>query len=290
MSRRSEQLKTIVNNFIAIHDEWVADDNREHPDEDYWDSAQLVVDAVEDAGDIPGDARILFKSMESFADEVDKVFASEDDSQPHEGFWQAVVAIRSAIEGPKRRELKPLESIKELCAMPYMQHAQVAAMYGFKDAKGNLLVHLVQKELDSPGSVIATKGGMDGRDWKDPRLAELDVQDTAVERAAEAIEKKGRRARKEDKPCRETSRELWEQNVGVEQAAQMLKQSEATVRKQFDEWTAAADLNRKVWDLVDKAVPVDKIAKQLKVDLPRVESAIRDRPAVGAGEGTALPC
>jgi hypothetical protein len=177
---------------------------------------------------------------------------------------------------------QPLEPIKELAAMPYMQHVQVARMYGFIDRKGNPLPRLVQMELDAPGSVIGPagkgKGLIDGRDWVDPRLAELDEQDGAAERHSEAIEAKGRRAKKENSPCRETPRELWEQGVSISQAARMLQQDEKEVRRQFADWTTARDFQKKVWGLMDKGVNVDQIAKQLKAEKPDVESAIRERP------------
>lgn len=288
MSRRSEQLKKITRDFLAVHDEWKVDDNRPNPDETYWDAVTTLLDAVEH-GDIPGDVRPLVTAAEAFADEVDKFDGRDNDGDlyPHDAFWLAIDGMRKVLEGPTRRELPPLETIKSLAGLPYMQHAQIAEIYGFRDRQGRLMPSLVQKELDAPGSVLNTPGSVDGRDWKDPRVTELDEQDTAADRAEEAIERKGRRSRKESSPCTETPRELWEQGVGPVQAAQMLKQDHADVAKQFAEWTASSEFNRKVWAMLDDGAAVDKIAKKLKSTEEKVTVAIRERPMVGApaGEG-----
>lgn len=287
MSRRSEQLKTVATNFIKVHDDWTVDPNRPNPDAIYWDAVDSLFESFED-GDIPGDSRPLAEAIGRFRDEADR-FEDRDDvneQHPHDAFWAGVESIRKLLAGPTRRELPPLESIKELVAMPYMQHAQVAEMYGFKDRRGNLMVSLVQKELDTPGSVLKTPGSVDGRDWVDPRLAELDQEDGAAERHAEAIEKKGRRSRKESAPCPESAKDLWGQGVSATQAAKMLQKPEAEVSKQFSDWTAAAEFAKKVWELTDKGVPIGEICKQMKTDPKRVEAALRERPPVG-GEADA---
>lgn len=297
MSRRKESLLTIAKNFLATHDEWAADENREYPDDIYWDGVENLIESFE-KGDVPADCRSLVDAVMKFADELDEFEAADNQQYPKESFWRAIEKIRQVVDGPARRELPPLESIAELAKLPYMQHAQVAKIYGFKDSKGNLLVGLVQKELDSPGCVIGPagvgKGLIDGRDWVDPRLAELDAQDGGTaERNSDAIESakenmgmaaKNRRAKKAEEPCKETDRELWEQGVGPEQAAKMLKQDSSDVRKRFDDWTAAAAFNRKVWGLVDQSVPTTEICKQLRTDPKKVEAAIKERERIGAGQ------
>lgn len=278
MSRRSEQLKAIATDFIRAHDDWSNEDNNRPPapDEAYWDAVEAMLDAVE-AGDIPAESRELVDAINAFANEADR-FEASDDNVPDDGFWRAVAAIRKQVAGPGRRELPPLETVAELSKLPYIQDIQIAKMLGIKDRNGNLWPRGVQLERETPGCVMKTPGGMDGRDWIDPRLADLDYEEAAADRAEEAIEKRTRRERKADKPCPETPRQLWEQGVGIPQAARMLKQPEADVAKQFADWTAAKEFSRKVWELVDKAVPLDKIAKQLKADQAKVEAAIRERP------------
>ena len=295
MSRRKDQLTTIAKNFFAMHDEWANDDNRENPDEIYWDGVTDLVESFE-KGDVPADCRTLTDAVMAFADEADAFESRTDERQlyPKESFWRALEKVRQVVDGPTRRELPPLESIAELAKLPYMQHAQIAEIYGFKDRRGHLLTRLVQMELDAPGSVIGEaakgKGLVDGRDWKDPRVDEIDNEEGAADRAFEAIEAKGRRARKESAPCKETDAELWEQGVSAEQAAAMLKQDVAGVRKRFADWTAAAAFNRKVWELVDKGVPAGEICKQLRTDPKKVQAAIEEREkmaaGVGAGAGT----
>ena len=292
MSRRSEALKAVAQDFCKVHQEWVDAKNRPDPDNVYFDAADDLFRAF-DAGDIPGDCRPLAEAVEAFREAVADFDGREDEQQLHPGesFWRAREAVEAALNGPSRRELPPLESIKDLAALPYMQHAQIAKMYGFIDRRGNLMLKLVQMELDSPGSVIGPaakgKGLIDGRDWADPRLAELDEQDGAAERSMDAIRAKGRESKRDAAPCPETPRELWEQGVGPAQAARMLKQPEHDVRQQFTEWTAATDFNRKVWDLVDKGVHIDKIVKQTKSDKAKVEAAILARPAGGPEESEA---
>lgn len=284
MSRRSEALKAVARGFLQVHDEWAQDRNRPNPDDTYFDSMEALFESF-DGGDIPGDCRRLAGAVDEFRTAADAFEEREDEEQlyPGEAFWRGVEGIKAVVSGPERRELPPLESIKELAAMPYMQHAQICKMYGFIDRKGNLMPRLVQMELDSPGSVIGPaakgKGLIDGRDWADPRLDELDEQDGAAERHSEAIQEKGRAAQRDKESCAESARDLWEQGVSPQQAAKMLKRHEKEVRKEFGEWTNARDFSKKVWDLVDKAVPVPEIAKQLKADQKKVEAAIRDRPA-----------
>lgn len=288
MGRRSEQLRDVATNLIKSHDEWVNDPNRENPDEAYWDEVSVTIDAFEQ-GDIPADIRPLAEAVSKFADEADAFEDRENDNDvhPRDGFWRALETIRETLAGPTRRDLPPLESIAELAKLPYMQHVQIAQMYGFIDRRGNPMPALVQQELQTPGSVLNTPKSVDGRDWKDPRLADIDQQDNKAAEVSEAIREKGRRSRKETAPCKETARELWEQGVSPAQAAMMLKEDERIVAKQFAGWTAYREFSGKVWELVDKAVPLPEICKRLKADPKKVEAAIRDRPMVGAGVGDA---
>lgn len=292
MSRRSEALKSVARNFLQVHQDWQNDRNRPNPDDEYYDAMEELFNSFA-GGDIPAECRPLSVAVEAFRKAADAFEDREDDTQlyPPESFWRGVEAVKAATEGPGRRELPPLESIKELAALPFMQHVQICRMYGFIDRRGNPMPRLVQMELDSPGSVIGPgakgKGLIDGRDWVDPRLAELDEQDGAAERNLEAFEEKGRAAKREESPCPESPRDLWEQNVPAAQAAKMLKQSEKDVRKQFADWTADRDFQVKVWGLVDKGVQIDQIAKQLKCgDIEKVKAAILARPQ-GDGESEA---
>jgi len=287
MSRRSEQLLTIAREFIRVHEEWRQDENRQNPDETYWDAVESM--KAFETGDIPGDIRPLAARVSEFFDEVDAFDnrANMNDEYPHDSFWKAVDGIRSMLERPGRRELPPLESIKELAAMPYMQHVQICKIYGFTDRRGNPMTRLVQMELDTPGSVIGEaakgKGLIDGRDWSDPRLDELDAEDSAADRAVEQISRKGRQSRKESGKCPESLRELWEQGVGAAQAAKMLQQSDSEVAKQFADWDELKVFTSRVYELSDKKVPIGEICKQLRTDPNKVQAVLKDRPAtVGA--------
>lgn len=292
MSRRSEQLKRVTAEFLAEHDAWANDPNRDNPDETYWDAVEELFLAF-DEGSMPGELRPLASLVEKFHVEAD-AFEDRIDTRveyPHDAFWAAIDRIRKLVNGDNRRaQLPPLETIKELAALPYMQHAQIAAIYGLKDRHGNLLTSLVQKELDTPGSVINTPGSIDGRDWVDPRLKELGIEDEGDDDSqgggssnSEAVKRKARRAVEESKPCKESPAELWEQGVTPKQAAAMLRQEEKDVAKQFEQWTNERAFNKKVWEAVDQGVAVPEISKRLKTDPAKVQAAIEARPVVGVG-------
>lgn len=245
MSRRSEKLKAAAANFIEVHHRWVKDDNRPNPDETYWTAIDELRQTF-DIGDIPDSCRDLAAAVDSFSDEVVNFDDRDDVDNPYPGdaFWAARDHLEKvARDKSEPAPLPPLETIADLAKLPNMQHIQIAKMYGFFDRQGRPLIHLVQRELDKPGSVLNTPGSVDGRDWKDPRLADIETHEEEDDDTPE-MNRKSRRAKDEEKPCPESPQDLWEQRVPVAQAAKMLKQTEKEVALLFAKFDATkkADL------------------------------------------------
>jgi len=236
MSRRSAQLKAIVENFNRVHKEWADSENRPNPDETYWDAVDALRDTFSE-GEIPPDCRQLTDAVNDFLDEVDVFDQRENPNNyyPHDAFWRTRQAIEDCLKAEDVPELPPLEPIAELAKLPNITHTQIAKMWGFTDRNGQPMPHLVQRELNHPGSVINTAGSIDGRDWVDPRIAERNAAKQAAERHLSALE----RPKDEAPPCKETPQELWEQNLSPKQAAKMLRTSVEEVQRLWDEFEAA---------------------------------------------------
>lgn len=241
MSRRSEQLKTVCGELNRVHDEWVeSGDARPSPDESYWDAVEDVEQAFRE-GEIPADCRELKEAVDKFLDEV-SIFdnrADVADTYPRESFWQARDGIEKSLSGlVDVPALKPLESMQSLRDLKptKVEDMQIALMYGLRDRRGNLMPQLVQKEIDSPGSVLKTKGAVDGRDWVDPRLpayahvaaqeaSERDGgEDESGNRSASGRKRNPTLADKtaaatEHKPCPESPADLFLQGLTASQAS-----------------------------------------------------------------------
>lgn len=232
MSRRTEQLIAAVDKFNAMHDAWAADEHRPNPDEIYWDAFDELV-ATFTTGDIPGDCVKLLSAVNELVEE-DQIFEEREDTQnayPHDGFWEAREALAKLREQPKIDDFIPLEPILTLHQQK-VSHRQIALMYGLLLPNGEPAAHLIQNELDKPGSVI-------GPNWVDPRKKEHEQRQRAQAGDLQALlRRKSQRAAEASKPCPESPRELWEQKVPVAQAAAMLKIPIAEVQGMFDQFEA----------------------------------------------------
>jgi len=216
-----------------------------------------------EAGDIPDEVRALEETLGPLANEYDNFLDNESDlaGYPQQSFWAAFEKFRETIERPQQETpLRPLESIKQLHDEK-VTHNQIAKMYGLVDERGNPQGHLIQKELDAPGSVI-------GPDWKDPRVKELEAKRSAASRHAAAIQK-ARTPNPKAPPCPETPRELWEQRVSVEQSAKMLQQTEDEVRAQFAKWDD--EVHQATKDKAKANTPPAKPAQTNPAGTPKVK-------------------
>ncbi|MDE2103980.1 MAG: hypothetical protein KGL39_42480 [Patescibacteria group bacterium] len=241
MSERANELHESIDNLIRCHKEWLENDGAPDPDPVYWDAVQAVVDCFA-VGDMPSKCRELDVAVDKLAEQV-RIFDERENVEnqyPQDGFWEARqnledLRLRIVCEPPVR----PLEPIAELAKLSGITHEQIARMWGLTDRRGQPMPWLVQRELDKPGSVIATSGSIDGRDWRDPREEERAKYEASRNKAiARAMLRKSRIARENDKPCHETPRELFEQKVSISQSAKMLKQSEAAVAQLFAQFDA----------------------------------------------------
>jgi hypothetical protein len=216
-SRRSQELTDFADYFLTAHEEWQSDTNRQHPDESYWDAVDELLEAFE-AGDIPDECRVLAEAVDALAERTGEFYARTDQgrSDPGGAFWSALEAVKTARQPAKEEMLIPLETIKTLDKQG-VPHGQIAMIYGLvpsgEELNANRYAHLVQKELDEPGSVI-------GPDWIDPRLRERQEKQSATQERHGRIQRK-RAERAVEKPAPETIEELLLQGVSVEQICQM---------------------------------------------------------------------
>jgi hypothetical protein len=297
-SRRAEELKIVAEEFGRVHDEWADDPRRPHPDAIYWDASDAMLDSFA-TGEIPDESRELAEAVENYRQCVEE-FDERDDPghvpMPAAEFWTAREKISAAIAKKSAPPLPPLESIPSLKLLPGITDLQIAKIYGLKDRHGNYLTHLVQQELDQPGSVIKTPGAVDGRDWKDPRVKD-NPGDTTAQRRAAAISEKRKKAGKtapkaEDKPagtpCTETPRELWllDPPITISQAAKMLCKEEGEVAQLFQGFESERDAeiaSGEGMDAVSQAIRekhaagmgARAIAKELKIDPNRVSAVLK---------------
>lgn len=300
MSRRSDQLRSVVRDFLHVHETWVNDDSRPHPDEAYWDAVDDLLSAFK-RGDVPESCRQLFKAVEAFGEEVSIFDDRENERQldPGESFWAARQAMADLLSQADRQTnpLMPLESMQSLRALnPPCSDAQIAKIYGLRDRHGNWLLHLVQQELDKPGSVLKTPGAVDGHDWRDPRLPPEDEHDD--DPIVDEKEKLGRKRKAADKaaaPCKETPRELWDLGnkpggtaITIKQAAKMLVKSEAEVaelfeqfeterREQLESGELVEDRAQEIYDLSDQKFSAVGIAQKLNLDVVEVTAILKKR-------------
>jgi len=194
----------------------------------YWDAIEEVFDAFE-RGDIPADCRALSVAVSNLSEQAEAFHTRDDESNfyPKDKFWDAVKAVREATAGAVApRKLIPLEPMTKLREQK-VEDWQIAKIYGLVDADGIPQTHLVQKEIDKPGSVI-------DENWRDPRLKDIEQEQELAEGDDEGLERKTEAAK--PKQCPESPRQLWEQKVSIQQAAKMLLMTEEEVAELFAQY------------------------------------------------------
>lgn len=202
-------------------------------------------------GDIPADCRELNQRVEEF-DEQNADFDEQQEQgdavlMPNRKFFGAVELIAKALKGSEPRELPPLETIADLHEQK-VGHDQIAKIYGFFDHNGEPMVGLVKRELAKPGCVLDTPGSVDGRDWRDPRLADIEISEEPAIRRQAKSEAKRKKSADDEKPCPETAETLWEQGVTCDQAAKMLKIKPEAVKAMFDGFDKALEASMETAD------------------------------------------
>jgi hypothetical protein len=294
--RRTEQLRAAVKEFMLVHDTWAADNNRNHPDESYDDALERMATIFEE-GEIPGDCRQLAVKVRALLDKWDD-FCEERDSgerqYPANEFWTAREQLLKVFSAPEERPtFKPLESIP-LLEKQNVPHRIIAKIYGLFDADGNPEAHLVQRELDKPGSVI-------GPDWVDPRVLAWEAERAERESHADELVAKHHAAAEAAKrpECPESIHDLWEQGVSAKQAARMLGKFANEVQAEFSKFDAEREdvredtaetkeggkgkLSDEVKELIylhaDEEMTVEQIAAELQLKPRQVAKVLKDRPA-----------
>lgn len=241
MSMRSQQLKKSIAAYLHTHNKWVDDKNRPNPDESYWDAVEELLSTF-DHGDIPQDCRDLANAVDAVSLETDKFDQRQNVSvaMPGQSFWTARESLEklfASINRPAEHK-KERETVQQL-AKEGVGHEQIARMWGLVDDHGKGKAWLIEKELASPGSVITAK-------YVHPD----DVRDDSATDEVETV-RSGKLGRKrgasddENKPCPEKPRELWEQHVGVPQAARMLLMKEVEVKAMWESWDVEHDQQKK---------------------------------------------
>lgn len=230
MNRRTELLHVAVDEFKRIHDDWQDSQHRKTPDEPFWRGIKKFLSAFA-TGDIPEECRELADAVARFTEELDVFDAREDwdtNQEPHKAFWEALLMVFDLRQVPVIQEARKLETI-QLLDKQGVSHQQIAYIYNLRLPNGELAAHLVQREIDQPGSVI-------GPDWVDPEAKKKQEQRNLSSRTIHATLSRMREKEADRKPCPESPHDLWEQKVSVAQSAYMLVKTQAEVQSIFDEF------------------------------------------------------
>jgi len=234
---RSAVLFGAVSGFNDIHNDWAnaRENSARYPTLAYWRSFNDMVNLFQ-SGNLPADCRQLSVAVFNLAKQSVE-FDISDSPEPPSAFWHAREHLEDIhIKLGQPGEPVYRESIKELDKQ-VVPHEQIARMWGLRNADGTGRPHLVQQELDNPGSVI----GPDyihpddveaGKDAEEARRTYQSMRDTMTSAAAEAAA--------ESQPCPETSQELWLlPGMTIRQAAKMLQRTEDDVAAEWQTFEAA---------------------------------------------------
>lgn len=290
-NRRSEQLRAAVKEFMRVHQEWVDADDRPNPDESYADAIDAMF-AVFEAGEIPADCRqltarvlLLQRLWDAYLDQRESGIRR----YPENEFWEAREALEKALTNVAvRPTFKPLETIQQLREQK-VSDRQIASIYGFLGENGEPQPHMVQQEIDNPGTHI-------GPDWVDPRVRAWEAEQAAINSHADNLVAKHQAAARaaQNPQAPESLLDLWEQGVTAKQAAKILDkfvdEVEAEFRKLDEQKLAgeskcdgdatAASTAEKVYALADQNMTAEAIAKELKLKPREVSKIIKERPPV----------
>lgn len=236
MNARTNELFAAVDAMQAEHVRYQNDDSLQYPPSSLWDAIEATL-AVFDNGDIPHECKGLFNSAVTVSLQL-KAHDETDEPSPPDSFWQAVEQLYATRKNMGRTVTKRRESMAELKEQK-VPYEQIAQMFGLMDPDGRPQVDLVLKELATPGSVI-------GPDWVHPDDREADRN------LAEANQRLHGTLSPKSKPkrdvCKETPRELFDQGVGVVQAANMLNVDRIGLEPQWAAWTEEKEAAEKAKD------------------------------------------
>jgi hypothetical protein len=217
-----------VERFNKVHQDWVDDPNTENPTLAYWDAFDALIDTFRN-GDLPSCCRRLATAVFELG------VAGEDHHRSDrvvvaQAFWAAREHVEQLMDRIKRGAMKPYHESVQYLDREKVPHEQIARMWGLVNADGSGNSRLVLQELERPGSVI-------GPDYVHPDDVEPDgemlVAQAKYQQLRAARDLATQAAKEEERPCPETSEQLWLEKVGVEQAARMLKRPLEDVVKEW---------------------------------------------------------
>lgn len=230
---RETDLLSAVDLFLQQYALWVEAEHQDLLTDEFQDSLLAMVDEFA-VGDMPGSCRDLDDVVRSlgrvWAEYEEQV--SQQEPMPRSTFWEAVERLAETRRGQKPWEAKPLESVAMLHAQG-VTHRQIALMYSYSPTgqdrnrvgpfwrNGVPQDHLVEKELQNPGSVIPA-------DFVHPAdLAARQSEALRRQRRLQRIETLATTAPVNKPP--ESIEELLRQGVSVRQIAKMHGVSVAVV-------------------------------------------------------------
>jgi hypothetical protein len=226
----SKKLIQSAHKFCLAHDDWANDQKRPIVDAKYFEDLRDMLGIFDAIEDPPTECEKLCEAV----DELHQEYISYDDrenaaEQPSKYFWEAREKVQEALNRFRDEEpaFPALESIKELHNQG-TPHEQIARIYRLFDEFGRPKTHLIQRELDQPGSVINPETFIDPRivDWRKERGLALDKKELSQDSVIPLDSIPAA-------PAAETPFQLWEQKVGIEQAARMLKRPQPEVEQLF---------------------------------------------------------
>jgi hypothetical protein len=174
---------------------------------------------------------VLHEAFIAFTVELQSYDDRADGRNIPDSFWTSLGALEKArkVHGKPPKSMRPPESVAMFVSQN-LDHGYIARAWGLYDEYGDEDLARVQKEIETPGSVINDK-------YVHPNDAKAEAErDEQHERYAESLETIGEPAGKR-KPCKETPKELFRQGVEVPQAANMLMKSIETIEKQWAEFS-----------------------------------------------------
>ncbi len=246
--------------FLTAIDAVLAHEDYDINQEGFWGlvDAATKADPCIDLGEEWTDMHTVWLN---FREEVDKFDSrSNPEDMPQDGLWIAMADIATAriMHGRPPRSAMPPESMATYAASPGMNHGQVALAYGLVDSRGIPQLDLVQKELTEPGSVLND----DYQHPADVKAATMrqDAHTAYTLRLLRIQEVIDVKEIEDAAECPETPQELYEQGIGEEQYAVMLKLTPEQVKKQWAKFEKAGVVRKETpvtsYEVDDKGEPV----------------------------------
>lgn len=210
--------------------------------EDIQQAAVALFDLV-DRLDVEPDAHALVLAIDAFDDAFTR-WAEDcqrrpDQTDPSGGttVWTAYAAVLSATKPPVYRKPEPIQAL----VAQHVPYAQIAKIYGWRDAAGAPDLHKVQEEITAPGTHYKPA------EWVHPAQRRHEAE--IAERWSVRTERlgAGRRdnsaARPERREAPESVEQLIRQGVSSRQIAKMKRISEEDVRAMAAEMGVPLDGN-----------------------------------------------